>query len=136
MKIKILTIVILVFLSSCLGSDDNTQKSVIKDILHQIQSSFNQRDLSSIYRYYHRDFKHNGNTYDGIVAVWQDRYNRYSSVEIDIVDIDINVDFAIAKIKVTFGREPTYIDPEMHGDMSYFVYQFGEWKIVGNEYEY
>ena len=135
MKIRLLLFTLLsLFMLSCTKSHSNTEKSIITDIIQQIQISFNQRDLESLFKLYSRDFRHNGTSLDGILVTWQDRYNRYTNLQIDIIDIDIINDSAIVKLKVTFDREPTYIDPEMHGDMSYFYKLYGDWKIVGNEF--
>ena len=126
----------IIFTSSCTGDDENVQKSVIRDILQQIQSSFIQRDLEKIMSFYHPDFFHKGNNIHSQSFIWQDRINRFVELDIEFIDIEIRNDYAMAIIKITFTGEhqslPTYIDHETEGDLSYFFHDHRDWRIIGN----
>jgi len=138
MKIKLLLLLCLIIISlpSCSSSDDNVQKSIIKDILQQISIAFSMRDLDTIFSFYHTNFKHNGNNLDAIIAVWQYRYNNYQRLELEIVDIRITGDMAKVSLKARFNNEPVIVDDNIIGDLTYFFYDIRDWKIVGNEFEY
>ena len=131
---------ILFFVTSCTGDDDNVQKSIIRDILQEIQISFFQKDsVEQIMRFYHPDFYHKGNNFYAEQAIWEDRLVRINRIEIEIVDIDIKNDYALAYLKITefdYQGHPirTYIDHETEGDLSYFFHDFRDWKLIGNQF--
>ena len=126
----------LIFLTSCSGSNKNIERSIIRDILQDIQISFNQRELDKILSYYHPDFFHKGKNIYAITNDWQHYLNTYLELNIEIIDIDIRDYEAIARIKITWKDQnttyPTYIDPETKGEMSYFYLEQRDWKIIGN----
>ena len=126
----------LIFLASCSGSDKNIEFSIIRDILQDIQISFNQRELDKILSYYHPDFLHKGKNIYAITNDWQHYMNTYLELNIEIIDLDIRDYEAIARIKITWKDQnhtyPPYIDPETRGEMSYFYKEHRDWKIIGN----
>ena len=138
MKI-VVTLLVVLLLLSCSGSDKNVEKSIIRDILQQIEDSFNRtEDLDRIMRFYHRDFLHKGGNIYYWEGEWHDRMVLYQRLSIEIIsDIEVINEYATARLKITFtdvdGRETMYIDPETFGDMSYFLYEpHNDWKIIGN----
>ena len=135
-KLHHIVILSLLLLISCNGSKKNIEQSIIRDILQDIQISFNQRELDKILSYYHLDFFHKGRDIYAITNDWQHYLNIYLELNIEIIDIDIRDYEAIARIKVTWKDQnttyPTYIDPETKGEMSYFYLDQRDWKIIGN----
>ena len=138
MKIKVITVLFILMLISCVtkGNDENIQKSLISDILQRVKEDFNKAESNAIMAYYHHDYFHRGMNYNAQRFVWSDRLTLYNMIDIDILKIEIMGDYAMARLKVTYYDQENsygpYIEPEHFGDLSYFYYDKGVWKIYGN----
>ena len=124
---------------SCLSKydDENVQKSRIMDRLQHLQDSFNRFDTDMLMTNYHNDFYHNGRDIITQKMVWRERNAYYSSMDIEILNIDIMDDIAIVSFSLYYKDNNSvygpYFEPDFEGDFSYFYYDKGEWLIYGNQ---
>jgi hypothetical protein len=134
----ILIIVSLVLIScSTSTSESDIQKSQISDILIHIEEGFNEFNADKIISYFHTDFLFDGKNLTNIYYDWQDRMTLYSMIKIEILDIELQDDYATAYLKIYFydtnNRYGPFLTPEMYGDLAYFFYDKGQWQLFGNQ---
>jgi len=139
-KMKLILIMILsCILLSCFSNtnDDDIQRSRIMDRLQRVQEAFNQANWDTIMNYYHPNFYHNGQNYYTQRLIWREMTAFYNRISIDIINIDVNEDYAIARFVLYYydmnNQYGPYIEPEHRGDISYFYYDRGEWWVYGNQ---
>jgi len=68
--------------------------------------------------------------------LWLDRMAQYSLLEIEVLYIDLDDDYAVVHSKNKFisHSEPVILnEPEDSGDISYFKRENGVWYIYGNQ---
>jgi len=144
-SIKYMLIILLsiMLFISCSDKGD-VPKARVANIIRDIEHSFNNTvmggsDVSSIMKYYHDDYSHNGAVKAIAQAKWSERADLYDGMKAEIIRISIDGDYGIATLKITFylrGGEtvPPYTDPDTFGDMSYFIEQDKVWKIWGKDW--
>jgi len=117
-----------------INDDDDAQRARIRDIVSRIRDGFNTRNIDVIMSFYHADFLHDGIYIDSQRSIWLERFTMFDTLEIEVREIEIDEEFALARMILRFqDGETTHVilAPEMLGDMSYF-YHKGEWRIHGN----
>jgi len=143
-SIRYLLIILLstMLLLSCSDNGD-VPKARMANIIRDIEHSFNDtvsggNDVSSIMKYYHEDYRHNGGDRNHINGVWRTRARDYeNNMKTHIISID--TDNNVVHLTITFyprGSETPiiYTDPGTFGDMSFFYEDDdGKWWIYGNQ---
>ena len=133
--ILILLVSILLFSTSCkTTSPEELDKNAIIDILDSIQSNFNFGDLDGIMQYYHQDFNHNGDNFDFERIRWEIRLNEYDELHFENIEINLNGDYATASFVMHLDETITQEPSDDNGDISYFYYEFGSWKLCGEDF--
>ncbi len=128
---------IFLFIISCdITSSEELDKNEIIDILDSIQSNFQFDDLYGIMQYYHQDFLHNEDDYDWEMFIWEQRIADYDELNFENIEIVLNGNYATAYFLMhlddTFTEEPS----DENGDISYFFYESGSWKLCGKNFTY
>jgi len=127
--------------ASCLSksNDEKIQKSLIRDIIMEIETAFNRKDLDGIMKHYHVDYLHFGKDFQNQKWEWQSRINDYARIEFDLRNIILSNDYAIVEMIIYYydrdSITPSFYtyEPQTSGDLSYFFYNFREWVIFGNQ---
>ncbi len=131
---------LIIILLCCIGACDESSpqkldKSDIEDILSDIEANFSKGNEIALLKNYHDDFLHNSDILSNEQVVWQERLNRYADLTISELSIEIDGDHATANFKISYtgihGNE-IFLEPEDHGDMSYYIKDYGVWYIWGN----
>ena len=140
MKTKLLiTFLISLTLLSCMRNydDENAQRSRIVDIIENVRIGFIQFNPDKIMSNYHPDYRHFGIDYTSQRFIWQNETLKYNYMEVEILEIDLFDDYAIArfllKYRDTNNTYGPYVEPDYQGYFSYFYYEKGEWWIYGNQ---
>ena len=133
----IFAILLMLALGSCESNDSDTiAQREIRDILYDISMEFNLKNMSGIMEHLHIEYRHKGMTSYNFNALWLDRMAQYSLLEIEVLYIDLDDDYAVvhSKNKFTSHSETlTLNEPEDSGDISYFKRENGVWYIYGNQ---
>ncbi len=136
---KIIIILFCLMLISCSGSTKNSdiQKSLIADVLFRIEEAFNEFNADKIISYYHTDFLHAGVNLMNAYYDWQDRMTLFNRIEIEVLDIELNGEYATAFLKIYFFDTDNpygpFLTPERYGDLAYFIHDKGKWSLYGNQ---
>ena len=126
---------ILIFLISCdTTSPEELDKNAILDILDSIQSNFNFDDPEGIMQYYHQDFFHNGDYYDFERIRWEIRLRDYDDLLFENIEIELNGNYATAYFLMHLDETITEEPSDENGDLSYFFYELGSWKLCGKDF--
>jgi len=138
---RLLSIAVLVLSLTLTGCPPPTasyyDESRIENILYNIKRAFNNHDIYALMQHIHPDYLHDGMNRWEVRELWLDRMSEYLlfdfvNVQIVIDDEDAYVGFTM---KVINEFETTYSDePQAHGDLSYFLYDHGDWSVYGNRY--
>ena len=130
-------ILLMLALGSCESNDSDTiAQREIRDILYDISMEFNLKNISGIMEHLHIKYLHNGMTSYNFNALWLDRMAQYSLLEIEVLYIDLDDDYAVVHSKNKFtshSETVTLNEPEDSGDISYFKRENGVWYIYGNQ---
>ncbi len=134
-KFYIFLLITLMFSLSCdTTSPDELDKNAILDILDSIQSNFNFDDLDGIMQNYHQFYSHNGYDLASESTKWEIRLNDYNELIFDDIDIVLNGDFAIASFQLHLDDTITNEPSDENGDISFFYYYYGDWKLCGDDF--
>ena len=130
-------ILLMLALGSCESNDSDTiAQREIRDILYDISMEFNLKNMSGIMEHLHTEYRHKGMTSYNFNALWLDRMAQYSLLEIEVLYIDLDDDYAVVHSKNKFtshSETVTLNEPEDSGDISYFKRENGVWYIYGNQ---
>ena len=133
----IFAILLMLALGSCESNDSDTiAQREIRDILYDISMEFNLKNMSGIMEHLHTEYRHKGMTSYNFNALWLDRMAQYSLLEIEVLYIDLDDDYAVVHSKNKFtshSETVTLNEPEDSGDISYFKRENGVWYIYGNQ---
>lgn len=133
----IFAILLMLALGSCESNDSDTiAQREIRDILYDISMEFNLKNMSGIMEHLHIEYRHKGMTSYNFNALWLDRMAQYSLLEIEVLYIDLDDDYAVVHSKNKFtshSETVTLNEPEDSGDISYFKRENGVWYIYGNQ---
>ncbi|MBT3756615.1 MAG: hypothetical protein HOK80_09550 [Candidatus Cloacimonetes bacterium] len=134
-KLHLLLILVIIFCFSCdTTSPEELDKNAILDILDSIQTNFNFDDLNGIMQNYHQLFNHNGYSYGSESIRWEIRLNDFNEMTFDNIDIVINGDFATASFVMHLDNTSLNEPSDENGDLSYFYYDYGSWKLCGEDF--
>ncbi len=139
MKLRLLLILPLgmALLSSCHLSNPNAvAEKEIRDILYDLSRDFNWKNIGGIMQSVHPDYLHNGMYDNGLRELWLGRMALYDLLTIEVQFIDFSTDYATVHMRLVFESaawELTLVEPGDSGDVSYFYYSNGSWKIHGNQ---
>jgi len=128
-----------ILLINCTGfsSTEDINKSEIIEMLDDIRIAFNMADPDQIISHYHSDFFHNGDLYEDELIKWESRLINYAEMDMLDIEIDINGEFAIAYLTLSFTEQSdtdSWEEPsEENGDLSYLIFDGNEWQIYGNQ---
>lgn len=133
----LLLVIMLVFLfSGCKESSSSYDKTRINDILYNVEIAFNDHDIDALLLNFSPDFRHNGQNLWEIREMWLDLMAEYSLIDFQDIEIDVHGNLATVgfRMKLISQTQTLYSDePAAHGDLSYFVYEDSDWKILGNQ---
>ncbi|MDY0151936.1 MAG: hypothetical protein RBS43_06645 [Candidatus Cloacimonas sp.] len=133
----LLILLLLLGLTNCGVEDaDSIARRDIRDILYDISVDFNLNDIAPIMDHVHLDYLHKGLTSYNFNSLWLDRMAQFNLLEIEILYIEINGDYAIVHSSNKFSsasNSETLNEPEDSGDISYFRRDGGTWQIYGNQ---
>jgi hypothetical protein len=135
-KLHLLLILVIIFCFSCdTTSPEELDKNAILDILDSVQTNFNFDDLNGIMQNYHQLFNHNGDDYDWERdTIWVSRLSDYVELHIENIDIEISGDFATASFQLFLDDTVTNEPSDENGDISFFYFEFGNWKLCGEDF--
>ncbi|MCB5294914.1 MAG: hypothetical protein RBQ67_04100 [Candidatus Cloacimonadaceae bacterium] len=138
-KLPLLLLIILIALSlsSCDTDDDHTlSQKEIRDILYDISLDFQLGNVPGIMDHVHQDYLHKGQFSWHLNQEILDRIGRFQILDIEVVYIEIDGDYAIAHTLDHYSsstEQYTYQEPEDTGYFSYFYRSKGSWLIYGNQ---
>ncbi|MDP8200771.1 MAG: hypothetical protein P9M11_01365 [Candidatus Tenebribacter burtonii] len=130
----LLSVMLIILISCDTTSPEELDKNEIIDILDSIQSNFNFDDLDGIMQYYHPLFSHNGDDYDFERIRWEIRLNDYDELVFEDIEITLNGNSARAYFLMHLDETITDEPSNENGDISYFYYEFGDWKLCGKDF--
>lgn len=133
----IFIIIVALLLSSCREDDsDRLAQREIRDILYDISTDFNLKDMYGIMEHLHPDYLHKGNISYHFNDKWLEHFARFSLLEIEVLYIEIQDNKAVAHTNNKFSSAAETIilhEPEDNGDVSYFYRDNGAWYLYGNQ---
>ncbi len=136
----ILIMLIAIYLFSCKATTTVNEQIdySIKEILSQIEIDFNFGDIDSLITFISPHFEHKGKDYNQEVLFWRDLYYQYTFLSIDNIEVQrLTYEKAKAKFILTFKNSTEtvqYNEPsEQFGDLSYFIFENGKWKLIGKD---
>ena len=133
--ILIILALILLFSISCdTTSPEELDKNEILDILDSIQLNFNMDNIDDIMQYYHQLFLHNGDDFDFERIRWVIRLNDYDNLLFEDIEIIVNGNYATANFLMHLDSFTTEEPSDDNGDISYFYYELGSWKLCGKDF--
>jgi len=136
----VITLIGCLLLLSCDTHDKEYYDKVrIKDILALIETEFSNRDIDALMNHYHLEFLNNGTVRWEEREIWQDRMASYLLIDFQNIDIQLDGDRATVSFQLKLmaaGHTDYYNEPAEHGDISYFIYDNGNWRIYGNQHNY
>ncbi len=139
-KLFILIIILIssLFCVSCkdLSSSEEISEDRIMTILEEFPQKFNDYKFEEILANFSDDYLHNGLYKNRVMYHWQERRSLYDSMTITDLSVVLDGNKATASFKMKFANNTTfdlYNEPEDLGEISYFVNENGEWKIIGNQ---
>ncbi len=133
----ILILIVALLLGSC-GEDDTEQlaQREIRDVLYDISTDFNLKDMYGILEHLHIDYLHKGKITHHFNSDWLSNMARFSLLEIEVLYIEIQDNKAVAHTRNKFSSSAENIilnEPEDNGDISYFYRDNGMWYVYGNQ---
>ncbi|MBT3169548.1 MAG: hypothetical protein HN952_05685 [Candidatus Cloacimonetes bacterium] len=136
MKHFLISLFLIILFSCETSSPQDVLEMEIMDIYDTIKESFLVGDLERIMQFYHTDFQHDNDDYDGELTVWQLR--RINHETIDFSDIEFGVYDNFVEVSFTLHLDDeSFVEPETFGDISFFYFTSqNEWKICGNYFDY
>lgn len=125
-------------LASCeVSSPEDIARSRIKDIIYDLTSAFNWKQIGSIMQYVHPDYLHNGLQDHELRELWLDRMALYDLLTCSVLEIAVDGDYAVVSMELTFqsAEHGTQVlnEPHSSGDVSYFYNDGSGWRIYGNQ---
>ena len=146
MKIRyyLFLIFVLIILACDVTSAEDYNEAKIKEILKDIELSFNLHDLDSIMENYNLNYRYIKDGYaenfDDVREKWDARLLEYDSIEIREIEINQSGDFWVTVtcelVLIADGSEIVASEPsEENGDISYF-YKSAQtgWQICGKDF--
>ncbi|MCD4828476.1 MAG: PEGA domain-containing protein [Candidatus Cloacimonetes bacterium] len=139
MKYLPLLVLLLPLLTACDGTTDTQTVATaqITQILDDIEESFNLLEgVEPIIAHYSDDYLHNGDGLQMAQLDWELRIGQYAIMDIVNLDIELNGYDATATFELHLDDTndiDIFLEPNAHGDMSYFRKENGVWKIYGNQ---
>ena len=125
------------FLLSCdLDNEESLSQKEIRDILYDVSMDFNLGNTFGIMDHVHQEYRHNGKTFYQMNEEINRRRDRFQLLEIEVIFIDINGDYAVAHTRDHYRssiENVTFNEPEDSGYFSYFFRSNGTWLIYGNQ---
>ena len=134
----VITTLLLFSIASCRLSDAHQVDDYrINEILDDVQEGVLLYNLDKIFQHIHPDFLHNGYYARDIKAIWEMRVVNYSRLKLENREIKVGHYYATVKMKMTLSSvnvEKVSEEPSTEfGDLSYFIYEKGEWSLYGNQ---
>jgi len=134
-------LVIILIVAMLLGScgEDDTEKLAqreIRDILYDISTDFNLKDMYGILEHLHTDYLHKGLISYHFNDDWLSYMARFSLLEIEVLYIEIQDNKAIAHTRNKFSSAAETVvlnEPADNGEISYFYRDNGVWYVYGNQ---
>lgn len=125
------------FLLSCdLDNEESLSQKEIRDILYDVSMDFNLGNTFGIMDHVHQEYRHNGKISHHLNEEINRRRDRFQLLEIEVIFIDINGDYAVAHTRDHYRssiENVTFNEPEDSGYFSYFFRSNGTWLIYGNQ---
>ena len=125
------------FLLSCdLDNEESLSQKEIRDILYDVSMDFNLGNTFGIMDHVHQEYRHNGDISYHLNEEINRRRDRFQLLEIEVIFIDINGDYAVAHTRDHYRssiENVTFNEPEDSGYFSYFFRSNGTWLIYGNQ---
>lgn len=125
------------FLLSCdLNNEESLSQKEIRDILYDVSMDFNLGNTFGIMDHVHQEYRHNGKISYHLNEEINRRRDRFQLLEIEVIFIDINGDYAVAHTRDHYRssiENVTFNEPEDSGYFSYFFRSNGTWLIYGNQ---
>jgi hypothetical protein len=133
-----LLIFLLFGIASCRLSDSYQVDTYrINEILDDIQEGVLLYNTDKIFKHIHPDFLHNGYYARDIRSIWEMRVVNYSLLKLENREIKVGPYYATVKMRMTLSSvnvEKVSEEPSTEfGDLSYFIYEKGEWSLYGNQ---
>lgn len=126
-----LLMLFLISISCDTSSPEELDKNDILDIFDSIQLSFNIDDLDGIMQNFHQDFFHDGDFNWERDVIWVSRLADYNVLLFEDIEINLNGNYATVSFLMNLDSI-TFEEPsEDNGDISYFYYDLGSWKVCG-----
>jgi len=137
-KLALLLLIVLSMLQiSCNMEDDNSlSQREIRDILYDLSLDFNLGNVTGIMDHVHQEYLHKGQFTWHLNNEILDRMGRFQLLEIEVLYIEINGNYAIAHTRDHYSsgiENYTYQEPEDTGYFSYFHRTNKSWLIYGNQ---
>jgi hypothetical protein len=114
-------------------------ESRIENIMYNIKRAFNDHDIYALMQYIHPEYLHDGMNRWEVRELWLDRMSEHLLIDFQNVQIVIDDENAYVgfTMKLINEFETTYSEePQAHGDLSYFLYDHGDWYVYGNRHYY
>lgn len=133
----VILLTIALMIASCGWNDpQDTAIAEIRDILYDISVNFNFSNIIGITNYVHPDYLHKGMRDWSLRELWLDRMASFSLLSIDYISVQVNGNYAIATMRMTFdSASETLIlqEPGDSGDASYFYFDGDKWRLYGDQ---
>ncbi|MCB5262115.1 MAG: hypothetical protein LHW64_06170 [Candidatus Cloacimonetes bacterium] len=127
----------LVLLASCkLDDPESLAQKDIRDILYDISLDFNLGNVYGMMNHVDNDYLHKGKITWHLNQEILDRMGRFQLLEIEVLYIEINGNYAVAHTIDHYSsslENVDYNEPEDSGYFSYFHRRQGSWLIYGNQ---
>ncbi|MDZ4183161.1 MAG: hypothetical protein U1B83_09810 [Candidatus Cloacimonadaceae bacterium] len=134
----VILLTIALLMASCGWNDPQiTAASEIRDILYDISVNFNFGNISGIMSHVHPDYLHKGMRDWGLRELWLDRMASYSLLSIDFISVQVDGNYALATMRMSFDSPSETLvlqEPGDSGDASYFFFDGDKWRLHGNRY--
>ncbi len=128
--------IIFLWLSGCGTDNKNYDRMRIEQVLYEVKRAYNMHDIDKLMFNFHYDFLHNGMYKNQVRDLWLDRMAEWQDMDYYQVEIEINGEHAVVSFRLRFespGDIQFYNEPQDNGDLSYFYYAYGDWRIYGNQ---
>lgn len=133
----IIALICLTLISSCKLDDASTlAQNEIRDILYDLSLDFNLGNVYGMMNYVDNDYLHKGQITWHLNQEILDRMGRFQLLEIEVLYIEVNGNYAIAHTIDHYSsslENVDYNEPEYSGYFSYFHRKKGSWLIYGNQ---
>jgi len=138
MKLSLILVLLfsMLLLSCDLDDADSLNRKEIRDLYYDLQMDFNLGNVFGMMDRVHRDYLHKGQITWHLNNEILDRMGRFQLLEIEILYIEINGDYALVHSRDHYTSDIedfVYQEPEDSGYFSYLKRIGGSWLIYGDQ---